>query len=122
MLSFGLYRYCDTVHVLEPLIFSCPADHVPVWQPRILLGMVEARSVDVKNTITQQHSLENKGRYNIVLDLPVAPLVQLVTSKPSDVGTRVRISVSSHELGFFLSKKYKIIIIITINAQQMEND
>ena len=30
-----------------PLIFFCPADHVPDWQsPRILLGMmVEARSV-----------------------------------------------------------------------------
>ena len=24
------------------LIVSCPADHVPDWQPRILLGMVEA--------------------------------------------------------------------------------
>ena len=23
------------------LIFSCPADHVPNWQPRILLGMIE---------------------------------------------------------------------------------
>ena len=34
------------------LIFSCPADHVPDWQLRILLGMVEARSVDVKNTTT----------------------------------------------------------------------
>ena len=30
--------------------FSCPADHVPDWQPRILLGMVEARLVNVKNT------------------------------------------------------------------------
>ena len=28
-------------------------DHVPDWQPRILLSMVEARSVNVKNT-TQQ--------------------------------------------------------------------
>ena len=28
-----------------PLIFICPADHVPDWQPRVLLGMVEARSV-----------------------------------------------------------------------------
>ena len=28
-----------------PLIFFCPADHVPDWQPRVLLGMVEARSV-----------------------------------------------------------------------------
>ena len=37
-----------------PLIFSCPAGHVvvPDWQPRILLGMVEARSVNVKNTHT----------------------------------------------------------------------
>ena len=36
------------------LIFSCPADHVPDWQPRrILLGMAEARSVNnVKNTTT----------------------------------------------------------------------
>ena len=25
-------------------------DHVPDWQPRILLGMVEVRSVNVKNT------------------------------------------------------------------------
>ena len=25
-----------------PLIFSCPADHVPDWQPRLLLGMIEA--------------------------------------------------------------------------------
>ena len=35
-----------------PLIFFCPADHVPDWQPRILLGMVEARSVSVKKTTT----------------------------------------------------------------------
>ena len=35
------------------LLSSCPADHVPDWQPRILLGMVEARSVDEKNTDTQ---------------------------------------------------------------------
>ena len=35
-----------------PLIFFCPADHVPDWQPRELLGMVEARSVNVKKTTT----------------------------------------------------------------------
>ena len=42
-----------------PLIFFCPADHVPDWQPRVLLGMVEARSVNVKKTTTyciQQYS------------------------------------------------------------------
>ena len=35
-----------------PLIFFCPADHVPDWQPRVSLGMVEARSVNVKKTTT----------------------------------------------------------------------
>ena len=35
-------------------------------------------------------------------------VVQLVTSKPSGVGTSVRISVLSHELGFFLNKRRTI--------------
>ena len=35
-----------------PLIFFCPADHIPDWQPRVLLGMVEARPVNVKKTTT----------------------------------------------------------------------
>ena len=35
-----------------PLIFVSSADHVPVWQPRILLGIVEARSINVKKTTT----------------------------------------------------------------------
>ena len=35
-----------------PPIFFCPADDVPDWQPRILLGMVEAGSVTVKKTTT----------------------------------------------------------------------
>ena len=37
--------------------------------------------------------------------MPVAPVVQLLTSKPSDVVPGVRISVQSHELGFSLTKK-----------------
>ena len=37
-----------------PLIFFCPADHVPDWQPRVLLGVVEARSVNVKKTTTTE--------------------------------------------------------------------
>ena len=40
-----------------PLIFFCPADHVPDWQPRVLLGMVEARSVNVKKTTTTEGRL-----------------------------------------------------------------
>ena len=35
-----------------PLISFCPADHVPDWQPCIVLGMVEARWVNVKKTTT----------------------------------------------------------------------
>ena len=42
-------------------------DHVPDWQPRILLGMVEARSVNVKNTTTWE-TLE--GYYYILLPMP----------------------------------------------------
>ena len=57
-LSFCRFLFCfhalvEAFFVVDvPLIFSCPTDHVPDWQPRILLGMVEARSVNVKNTKT----------------------------------------------------------------------
>ena len=45
--------FCSRRRFLDvPLIFFCPADHVPDWQPRILLGMVEARSVNVKKATT----------------------------------------------------------------------
>ena len=47
-----------------PLIFFCPADHVPDWQPRVLLGMVEARSVNVKKTTTT-----NKNDHNNIFPL-----------------------------------------------------
>ncbi|CAM9765765.1 unnamed protein product, partial [Ascophyllum nodosum] len=49
-LSFFLCSHWSLVDV--PLIFFCPADHVPDWQPRVLLGMVEARLVNVKKTTT----------------------------------------------------------------------
>ena len=55
----SLFRLCVCVFLCShwslvdvPLIFFCPADHVPDWQPRVLLGMVEARSVNVKKTTT----------------------------------------------------------------------
>ena len=44
-----------------PLIFFCPADHVPDWQPRILLGMVEARTVNAKKTTTTTTFLASKA-------------------------------------------------------------
>ena len=43
------FFFCSHWSLVDvPLIFFCPVDHVPDWQPRILLGMVEARSVNVK--------------------------------------------------------------------------
>ena len=50
--SFVFFLCSHWSFVDLPLIFFWPADHVPDWQPRILLGMVEARSVNVKKTIT----------------------------------------------------------------------
>ena len=55
-LSFVCVFLCSHWSLVDvPLIFFCPADHVPDWQPRVLLGMVEARSVNVKKTTTAQH-------------------------------------------------------------------
>ena len=48
-----VFLFCSHWSLVDvPLISFCPADHVPDWQPRILLGMVEARSVNVKKTTT----------------------------------------------------------------------
>ena len=49
-----VFFFCSHWSLVDvPLIFFCPADHVQDWQPRILLGMVEARSVTVKKTTTK---------------------------------------------------------------------
>ena len=51
--SFRYVFFCSRWSFVDvPLIFFCPADPVPDWQPHILLGMVEARSVNVKKTTT----------------------------------------------------------------------
>ena len=58
-LSFFVFVFFFCSHwslVNVPLIFFCPADHVPDWQPRILLGMVEARSVNVKKTTPRHYT------------------------------------------------------------------
>ena len=47
-------------------IFSCPADHVPDWYLCILLDLIEARSVNVKNTHT--HSRRNLVRAAEILE------------------------------------------------------
>ena len=78
--------YVMTMHTYIPL-----CDHVPDWQPRIFLGMVEARSVNVKNATTTTtkskegvrcHHRTNNSIYGILLCdvMPVALVAQLVTS------------------------------------------
>ena len=49
---FGFFVCSHWSLVDVPLIFFCPADHVPDWQQCILLGMFEARLVIVKKTTT----------------------------------------------------------------------
>ena len=50
---FFLFFFCSHWSLVDvPLVFFCPTDHVSDWQPRVLLGMVEARSVNVKKTTT----------------------------------------------------------------------
>ena len=68
-LFLSLCRLCVCVFLCShwslvdfPLIFFCPADHVPDWQPRVLLGMVEARSVNVKKTTTTTKKLKTKTK------------------------------------------------------------
>ena len=47
-----MFFFCSHWSLVDvPLFFFCPADHVSDWQPRILLGMVEARSVNVKKNV-----------------------------------------------------------------------
>ena len=50
--SLCFYFWSRLSFVDVPMIIFCPADNVPDWQPRILLSMVEARSVNVKKTTT----------------------------------------------------------------------
>ena len=57
-----VFFFCSHWSLVDvPLIFFCPADHVPDWQPRVLLGMVEARSVNVKKTTTTTTYLYQAG-------------------------------------------------------------
>ena len=74
--------------------FPCSADHEQDWQPC---------PVDPYSCYMCDHTCILSS---------VAPVVQLVTSKPSDVGSGVRISVQSHELEFSLTMIYIYIKII----------
>ena len=61
--------------LVYPLTLVPFCDHVPDWQPRVLLGMVEARSVNVKNTTTYNnaakkwHSMFRTERVDVLVFL-----------------------------------------------------
>ena len=69
---FLLFLFCvcfllslELYFVDVSLIFSCQADHVPDRQPRILLGTVEAQSVNnVKSTQTHTDNLYRRHKVN----------------------------------------------------------
>ena len=67
---FALFSCSRSSFVDVPLIFSCPAGHVQDWQPRILLGMVEARSVTVENTTTTTTTTTTKMVSSSRITLP----------------------------------------------------
>ena len=52
LVAGGRAAETSPIFVFRVTSYYCPADHVPDWQPRVLLGMVEARSVNVKKTTT----------------------------------------------------------------------
>ena len=63
--SVFVFFFCSHWSLVDvPLIFFCPADHVPDWQPRILLGIVEARSVNVKKTTTTKTTMDALQAHN----------------------------------------------------------
>ena len=64
------------------------------------------------------HQFDSRQTLFIFSGSTGVPVVQLIKSKPFDVGTWVRIPVQSHESGFFLSKEKKR----KKDAQQVEND
>ena len=78
-----------------PLISFCPADHVPDWQRRIVLGMVEARSVNVKepkNNICiygqpthSFHSQVEYGTYSIYDVVVFFTLIDRASTIPSNI-------------------------------------
>ena len=51
LLFVAAFFFCSRWSFVDvPLIFFCPADHVPDWQSDILLGIVEARHA-LRNTL-----------------------------------------------------------------------
>ena len=48
--SIQLLQQRVVMMVSDPLAFGRLSDHVPDWQPRTLLVMVEPRWIDLKNT------------------------------------------------------------------------
>ena len=62
-----VFFFCSHWSLVDvPLISFCPADHVPDWQPCILLDMVEARSVNVKKTTIKKNNSPYKQKAEMI--------------------------------------------------------
>ena len=63
-----VFFFCSHWSLVDvPLTSFCPADHVPDWQPRMVLGTVEARSVNVQKTTNNNNNIKvgSKAANNI---------------------------------------------------------
>ena len=57
-----VFFFCSHWSLVDvPLIFFCPADHVPDWQPRVLLGMCYE---SLERLIGISHKHWNHGKIN----------------------------------------------------------
>ena len=66
----SLFFFCSRWSFVDvPLTSLCPVDHVSDWQPRILLGMVKARTVNVKKTTTTTTRVGGKNPLGGVRDV-----------------------------------------------------
>ena len=80
LLFLAFCRFCfvslcfffSLVGAVDVLLISlCPVDHVPDWQSRILLGIVEARSVNAKKTTTSTTPKHAGSHLSVVAIHPV---------------------------------------------------
>ena len=93
-----VFLFCSHWSLVDvPLIFFCPADHVPDWQPRILLGMVEARSVNVKKTTTTTTILMNNFEHRV---FRIEPINTAVHNRCINLGWSVEKNGALYGAGF----------------------
>ena len=97
--------------------YSCPADKVPNWQPPFLLGMVEARSVNV-NKRTHTHTKWQSGNDTVhgIRSVVDDFVFETVRALEMYVHIRVLLAKKSFPCFFVLVQTLKLIYVMHINS------